>query len=511
MFYNSNNWNLIAEIIFYLSNHNKSIRILLPHFKALSEESRGEMLNHVVLRLKECGFPRGTKAGVFDDLISGLGEEQTAYYLMEALCYIDKQLIHQNEVKLFMQHDEASVSLMRQLNTNAEELGIIVLPKLYCCWSRKGKTEDKFTESSLGTGINELMQYYYYVNVEELGGYSLVNYMMKGFRRTESHDFLRIAVSPLTNGNVLAVKKYEIDKERKIGIAGVGSEAVVQECGQKVEEQFYVSKEELESRTIKVIEAAAVIQADILMFPEMLGTKEMITKGLKALADLYMEEEKCPPILTLLPTVWECRDCDGRDAPWEKGNNTNTLYAACGGSIINGTELKETFSQQKQVPYLEKTKNLSAAVEDIISDKQIHVLHIPNLGRIAFPICADLLDDYYREMLIQKLGATLILCPSFSKGFDDFIQRCNAGNTYGCRIVWCNSCAVRHLYGQDSQGVFREQDICCTGAWGQRDYKPVRPEPACEKGCCSDKCLFYIDIPFSAHDLEDLHWRHQIA
>lgn len=515
MFYNSNNWNLIAKIIFELQKQ-EDISTWLIKFKSLANEVREKMLQQIASRLQTSGFPDDTDADIYDQMVNGITEQHLPHYLMEALCYIDQKMIHQNQARYFMRNNELSISPMRQLNINAEELGILILPKLYCSWSRKNGKQGKFTELSASRGINGLMQYYYYIDVKALGSLKVQNHVMKFPRQKEVTKFLRVAVSPLTNGNVLAVKKYTARNSKKIAVAGVGSDQVERSCRQKINEQFYVSKKDLEDKVLKVAERAAEIQADILMFPEMLGTKEMREQCLKKLADMGIEEDgKHPPFLTLLPTEWECGNHDNNDRPWEAGNNTNTLYVACSGSIIDGDSYRAAFMQQKQNPYLEKATNTSGEAEDIQSDKNIHILHIPNLGRIAFPICADLLAASYRKILIETLGATLILCPSFSKGFDDFIQLTNAGSDSGCRIIWCDSCAVRHLYDKDVPGAFQESDICCTGAYGHRNYSPIKPRPKCKNGQCEAICLFYIDIPlspFSAGDtLGELQWQHLIA
>ena len=513
MLYNSNNWNLIAKIIYELQIMTDIDGQLLA-FKALEEEPRREMLEMIVSRLKKSGFPNDTGDTVYDKLVEKITNRKKTHYLMEALCYIDQKLVHQNEVRHFMLNSEASVSPMRQLNINAEELGILILPRLYCSWSRKGR--DKFTELSVSRGINELMQSYYYVDVKALGGFKVHHYMMNNPEK-DSVKFLRIAVSPLTNGNVLAIKKYSAEGCKKIAIVGVGSDCVEDESeDKKVEKEFYVSRRGLEDKVLKVIDKAAEIKADILMFPEMLGTKEIREQSLERLACLEIETNGMhPPSVTLLPTEWEYGNCGEGAEPWKAGNNTNTLYVACSGSLIEGEGFKETFRQQKQNPYLEKAAVLSGAVEDIKADKSINVLHIPNLGRIVFPICADLLAASYRKILIEVLGATLVLCPSFSKGFDDFIQLTNIGNPFGCRIVWCDSCAVRHLYEKNTHGVFKECDICCIGAYGGRNYTPIKPQPQCKDGKCGNLCLFYIDIPLSAFSFGDvsgkLRWQHLTA
>lgn len=514
MFYNSNNWDLIAKIISKLQEQ-ENIEQKIRSFKSLDEEKRGGILKDVFMRLGGCGFPHGTQQDAYSDFVVHLSEEELPYYLMEALRYMDVKLDHGNDAAKFMQDSEISVSPMRQLNKNAEELGIMILPKLGCAWSRKARNmenaENKSTELSLNKGINELMQNYYYINEKELGRYKIKNFVIKSGEKFHSTDYLRIAVSPLTNGDVLNVKEYTKGGQKKIGIAGVGSNKL----NKKIKSQFFVSEDKLSDKVKRVIEESAKIQADILMFPEMLGTKQSRESALKLLAELDTEEGGHIPLITLLPTEWACKGGDGDNActPEEAISNTNTLYVACRGDLMDGESYKASFGQQKQTPYFETDGVLSGRVEDIESDGLIYVLHVPNLGRITFPVCADLLSTDYRKMLIERLGATLVLCPSFSKGFNDFIRLTNTGADAGCRIVWCNSCAVRHLYEANSDMVFKESDICCTGVSCSRNCFLLKPETKCINGQCGDYCLFYIDIPLSMSQQRkhELCWKHLVS
>lgn len=502
MFYNDNNWNLIAQIIFKLQNKDDIGRKIL-FFKSLTKEKREEILLEVSFRLGACGFLDDTKTDIFEKLIIHLPEDELDEHLMEALHYIDMKMNHNNDSAIFMLDRTISVSQMRKLNKNEDKLGIMILPRLKCAWSSKAKSG---VEMSVSKGINELMQNYYYINKKDLGKYEICNYMVRNGNGTHTPAILRIAVSPLTNADVLTVKKYVKDGREKIAIVDVAGS----EIKQRETNQYSVNEIQLMDRVEKIIDASSMIKADILMFPEMLGTEEIRKSSLRRLAKLDLEEGRCTPLLTLLPSEWKYSNKD--DNTNGSKCNTNTLYVACRGNIIDGDTFKESFRQQKQNPYFENEGNLAGKVEDIESDNKICVLHMRDVGRITFPICADLISDEYRKILIDKLGSTLILCPSFSKGFDAFIKLTNIGIASGCRIVWCNSCAVRHLYNE--QGMFKESDICCTGVPRTRNCFLAKPDVKCTNGQCADSCLFYIDIPLSMI-LEggetNLYWNHLIS
>lgn len=141
-------------------------------------------------------------------------------------------------------------------------------------------------------------------------------------------------------------------------------------------------------------------------------------------------------------------------------------------------------------------------------------MHISGIGRIVFPVCADLINEKYREKLLHVIDATLILCPSFSKGFDDFIQITASGNVTGCQMIWCNSCAVQHLYKDAAKQKFEVGDICCANINGmKRTYTVIKPYPKCNNECKAG-CLFYIDIPMTKEilkaDAVKTQWTHVI-
>lgn len=153
-------------------------------------------------------------------------------------------------------------------------------------------------------------------------------------------------------------------------------------------------------------------------------------------------------------------------------------------------------------------------MEDIISDNIIHILHIDGIGRITFPICADLLNPDYRQILIQQLGSTLILCPSFSKGTNEFIHALGQGDSFGCHIIWCNSCASTHMHREEKYKTELRENVCCAGVSGQyHNYSTIKPQIGCNGVCAKNSCLFYIDIPlkgFSGDKWQPM-WTHIIA
>lgn len=76
-------------------------------------------------------------------------------------------------------------------------------------------------EMSVSRGINELMQNYYYINKMDLGKYEICNYVLRNGSAEHSSKMLRIAVSPLTNAEVLSIEEYVRDGRKRIAIVDV--------------------------------------------------------------------------------------------------------------------------------------------------------------------------------------------------------------------------------------------------------------------------------------------------
>ncbi len=485
--FHKENYNLMAEIIAVLIENNVTLHEL-ESFKATTSEIRDANLQKISERLQALGFPKNTDCCAFQKLVEGIPEEKLVDYLIEALLYIDIKLDFGDNISCFMIERDAILSEIRDLNSNYDKTQVMILPRLGGKWNKK--SEDH--------GINSLLNFYFFIEKQKLNGYHIRNFAYNNVGGAViDKQFIRIGISPLTNESSLNVK-HTISRGAKKAItvdrSGIGSDVI----------------NNTTKKLCRVIEKAAEQQIDILMFPEMLGTEEMAQEGLKKTAELaYQSEKGSAPFLILLPTIWGKEDSGD-----QKGRNTNKLKVVISDCIIDGMSYREAFSQQK--PYFAAEANERGEIEDIVSDGVINLLHVPKIGRIAFPICADWLSKSYRSILLNSLMASVVLCPSFSKGLDEFIQLCALSSTEGCCIIWCNSCAVQHLYEEDKRGGFNVGDMGCAGIPRQwRTYGPKKISPLCGGQCGKEYCLFYIDVPLyyqrEKTKADCLKWRHLFA
>ncbi len=494
-------WNIMAEIIAALFCAGYDDTRKVDSYLSCSIQTRRKMLCKVERLLGEKGVLEGVDDSFLDRLIQQREKYDENELLLETLIYLDSKM--KLESRQFMKYPSDEVSDMIRLNGNEEQTGIVILPKLTCNWSRR-RTCNRIKEKSLADGINKVLKNYYCVQKSKLRQYRVQHHIVSDMNRFGNNlEYIRIAVSPITDKDILKFERYEREGKSRIGITGVDIQGDGDGC-------------DLERRMKNIIAAAEEHKANILIFPEMLGHKEVLNKCLYELAVRSVEDMDGRVEMVLLPSLWDAKDCAGK-SPWKQGENTNNLFVVYGSNGLLKEKPEPSWIQQKNTPYTEEREEADiqvGEVEDIISDNIIHVLHIDGIGRITFPICADLLNPQYRQILIQQLGSTLILCPSFSKGSNDFIHALGQGDTYGCHIVWCNSCVSAHLHGEEKYRMELKKNVCCAGIAGQNHgYKTINPQINCDGVCARNSCLFYIDIPLNGNtgDKRQLMWTHIIA
>lgn len=408
--------------------------------------------------------------------------------LIELIHHLDQLLDFgsSTSVSSFMTDPDIVLSPMVNLNTNSDITKIELFPRYPCTWN----------DSKKPIGIKSAMKNYSYYDTNKNKEYKVRHYILKENPLSHKH-FFRIAVSPYTNAHVLGVRDICNEKQQNVlRISGIGSDNL----GHNVRDGYYLDQQGMMKRLNACIQKASEQDVDILIFPEMLGTPSIIQEGLSKMLELeYGTTESASPFMVLFPTIWT-----------QTGEKcTNSLSVGITGAIADANGVSASFVQEKQNAYLKRIGSFCGKLEDIMGDGIVNVLHIPNLGRIVFPICADFLNDDYRNFLLESLAPTLILCPSFSQGFDEFIQSTALSGPNKCHIIWCNSCAAIHHYSEWNPEKFNYNDICCAGIAGySREYAPVKPNAECEGNCGKEYCLFYIDIPFENKKNFKLFWKH---
>lgn len=292
------------------------------------------------------------------------------------------------------------------LNDNMKECGICLLPRVRCSWEHKSR--DAYTSYSMFYYLRN----FYYVCLEDMGEYKVNHILMPRsiFRKAMERGELRIAVSPVTCKKVIETEDpYERDHTRCFSVKPM-------EC---------VIEEVVQSMIFQILKRASMDEIDILLFPEMLGT-DRILESIKYELDI---RERLPfnefPRLTVCPSVWH--------------NNRNSC------KVLDDTG--EVIMEQQKHHGVD-LKSL-AAKEDIMSDREIYVLHCLGIGRVAVAICKDFLITSYLGILAEKLRVNLLLVPSFTPVDYQFEVNAQKYGDLDCSVIWVNTCSA---YGTNDNG-----------------------------------------------------------
>lgn len=351
------------------------------------------------------------------------------------------------------------------LNDNWKQTGILVLPRVpslndpFDRFETGPDSPGKTWAYAWEPGINEELTNTYYVEKNTLTvntkTYTVIHKVVRDWVVENSILF---AASPIARGTqVLEPLCYESEGRCCFSIEGLNN------------------PEYINRRVKSACKKAAEEEADLLIFPEMLGEKAMFTPA-EGISDFFSQLRKDvhntgyrSPTLILPPTWWH-----------DKHNQLHVIDGDGGYICV----------QEKQTPFLYHCSKTDKKYLEDIQDTPpvIQVLHIPKVGRITFPICKDYLVTSYRELLVRALRSTLMLCPSYSKGKFAFTISVPAELGYGCYSLWINTCSA--LPENASPPAY-------VGLVAAPNTELVyRFEPQCGGQCGSmdDACLFLVEI-----------------
>lgn len=355
------------------------------------------------------------------------------------------------------------------LNDNAEETGVYLFPRVSSLpIDGRAKSTPKQWLSRFSCGINQELSNICYFLKEDLviegQQYKVCHHIYQNFFM-EGSTKLTIASSPL-------LCDAELDLSCITSLRAGENQRIFSVKGIK-------NLNRVLRRSRATFLEACRTGADILLFPEMLGNARLFFPGLDFSKTISVwieaaEAEGYPvPRLIVGPTWWH--------------DQRNELY------VLSNTG-QRLFVQNKQFSFSYTPKGESKPyLEDLcISAPTIHVLHIPGLGRMVFPICVDFLHPKYTEFLVQKLYANMLLCPSYSPSKTLFSLSSASYLPYGSWVFWINSCSAPCANGKGlPEYVGTVSSVREDGAF-ETQYLCVPSECCCGKD--DECCLFLQDI-----------------
>lgn len=285
------------------------------------------------------------------------------------------------------------------LNSNAEECQVQLLPRCSCQWMHNSR------DRAASVSLNNFLSSCYYVCMEFLNGYKINHlYFYNKFEQAAEDKCLKVGITPLFNEAEMNVVYPEIDGVNCFEITEI------------------MNTDELVKCALKQLELAREKGVDILCYPEMLGTEEVIG-ALQEKLKGFPDGRGSYPSFIVCPSIWK--------------ENKNICHVLDRNGNL-------TASQEKQYAFQYPYGGMKY-LENIKPDKTVNILHCNGPGRIAVLICRDALERKYLYMLLEHLKVTLILMPSFSTGnydFGEIMQMCRA---YDCCAAWINTCSAKIL------------------------------------------------------------------
>lgn len=451
-------YNLIAEMIVYLINdedkgffkkynsrtvgeRKKELYTIRENVQELFEEGTEHFCELDHKKIREQGFIEK-----IERLFSSLRNQKDHRCILRLLEILDSALERQ---MLYEMESIGGDSFEGGLNSNWKALKLGIVPRYICYWERGHRGSQHYER------IDNFLKNILVINYNALGDLQISNHFLptNKFWTAEQRGSLSVAVSPLKIQSDFDMDIYEREETCYFAVKYKGN------------------KDEDNRRIEEIIDRAAKEQADVLIFPEMLGNTRMVEDISNYLQEPFWLSGNKPPELILLPSVWE----DHR--------NVSCLLNRTGAVICE---------QSKQEAYQEPIPSGGSACEDIFPDHHVHLIHGIGIGRMVIMICKDFITKDYLETILRELKVTFVLIPSYSTGYHDFETMSGALQASDCCALWTNACAAAKEPKEGEKIGFVLKSGRNTGK--AMDYISI--EDICKHGECRNSCLKVWNLYF---------------
>ena len=408
----------------------------------------------------------------FNDIIKICNSENNYLFSRSVLCLLDlyidiNELISKYDLNGF--EDGLSNGMFESLNTNVDDTGIILIPRVpakpqtFQVKNNETPEDKKYKNSNYWyDNLNEHFHNIIYVVKEKLGGYRIHNAVINLFKDRKK-DKIIIGLTPGCNDSLDELMKLRELRDEKNSL-------------QSFEVESYNNPKRLDEKYLKSLVAAKGHDVDILIGAEMLGTHDLCDADEIGYNKRFIDTSREGPKLIVTPSVWS------------DGNNYFSVF-------LNSGRLVGHQYKQHGFEYAHDGQRFEEALRNI--PKEILLPHIPGFGRMAFLICVDFLVTEYRDMLVRLLKLDFMFCPSYSDGVYQFADCACAVRGFGTRFVWINSCSALRKYSKVPSYVGLVstplKDI------DNIELAAQKIAPKCN-GECFDGCLFTVTIQLESKD-----------
>lgn len=275
-------------------------------------------------------------------------------------------------------------------------------------------------------------------------------------------------------------------KTLKVAVIPFGEETML-EFPIKEGSLFYVSynekhKKSSAERAVCLLDRAIQEEANIIIFPEFVCSREVQNAIQNRLTNLYEADDKA--IRTLLCVVAGSR--------WsEEDNNVAEIYSYSG---------RRLGSQYKYVRFCDCKDKTEEWLEALTTPgKECTIVDIMGVGKIQVGICRDVSEGTYTGILADVFQPFMLLVPAWSRsvnnGFAEQFRGVIARN-HTTSAVLCNCCEALQ-----SKGEFRQQvGIICTPYKDESvirgKEKNIMREEGCNKQCDRKGCIFMAELVY---------------
>lgn len=326
------------------------------------------------------------------------------------------------------------------INDNIEKTGVQLLPRCECFWAHLNR------EKTASVNLNNFLKGFYFIEIGKIAPYEVRHHFLNpiAFQRAHKKKYLTIGITPFSSKAILTPKKNYSSAYNSFEMDNISNSS------------------ELARIAEKVFSKARDMEVDILCFPEMIGHKDITNALINKMPEILDSETKCNPVLTVCPSHWENRS-----------NRADILTES--GDILCSQYKHRAFPAPMDGKIFR---------EDLLGNQRIELIHCNGIGRIAVAICIDALTLPYLQLLWNILKVTLLLVPSFSTGYYDFLETFKGSGQYDCCVAWINSCSVGAIFDIDPKKLEIMGAIFKNGR-----------RSSIRNGCyCFNQCSDYSDI-----------------
>lgn len=400
---------------------------------------------------------------------ASLSEEDLTESFLEELRAFAGRLIAENDrnciMKLLQTLDEALFRILENemlrmnvqtqmppLNPNWRYIGIELFPRCRCVWARKSR--QYFSERR----IDNCLKYFIVVEKKRVACIEERHiFLPKGFfPKFDRSGILQVSASPVSARSDFEVRFHRHQEFQTFSL------------------DYDESFQDRAHRLIwdKIVRAG-VGGAELVVFPEMLGTPEMENVISSRLQKLTKKAQERIPALIVLPTVFI------------GGQNYASILDRHGNVLAR---------QYKQNPYVMERPD-GSYMENIAGSSEVIIFHYPGIGRFTVMICKDFLTTRYMERLMRSFKLTLIIVPAYSTGAYDFRTSFETCAHDYCNVVWINSCAAMVPEKEDNFRYIGYVRRRITRYQNRDDAQiEMRPCPGLFRGECAENCLYYAQF-----------------